>query len=77
MIKDEEILEIVKQVVIVDKNHTGTGDYMDEFIIEFARLIAQRQRELDAEICMARYRECLEPEMKEIAAAILAQGEIT
>ena len=48
---DAEIIEMTKQVGIVGKNHTGTGDYMEKFIA-FARLIQQKQREIDAQLCL-------------------------
>jgi len=46
---NDQILEMLKQVGIVGKNHTGTGEYMNQFVA-FARLIQQAQREECAEI---------------------------
>ena len=50
MLTNDQILEMLKQVGMVGKNHTGTGDYMNQFV-DFARLIAERQKEIDAVIC--------------------------
>ena len=45
---NEQILELAKQVGLVGKNHTGTGDYMDKFIA-FARAVQEKTREECAE----------------------------
>ena len=77
---DEEVLEVLKQVGIVGKNYTGTGDSMGKFIA-FARLVAKQQREIDAEICQSKYPHfdgSLHPcflDADECAAAILAQED--
>ena len=50
---NDQILEMLKQVGIVGKNHTGTGDYMNQYVA-FARLIEAATREEDARLGLDR-----------------------
>lgn len=66
--RDEDILAIADEL--------GGAMWLsvpDEEIITFARRIQTAQKEKDAGICDERYLDCMEPEMKELAAAIREQ----
>ena len=68
MISDDQIIEIARKVF------GRTAVLPTQELIAFARLIEKQVREEDARICDARYLDFLEPEMKEIAAAIRNSG---
>jgi hypothetical protein len=71
---NDEIIETVKEAGD-DWDHTLPSD--KEFLIAFAQLIAKKQKQLDAEICMKAGPQEFPNKLisQGYAAAILAQGD--